>query len=629
MRPRRARMSEFTRITSCCASTRELLQCGCYYTASLCCSADFEDDWSQPCISCCLAFKPEYKNTAPPAPIEVMAVPPPPPSPPLPSPTVRLDQSPSDQDIDGVIHASLDVLFPEMKGEHDRQLRVLQAQSLCTTLPSFAGAAIVMSAAGSGKNSSGPEVEPDIVVPTIRDEIIYDLVGTTFGVCKLCFCDKKSIRMEPCGHMCCAHCKDLWDSKVILHGPKLDLPAPALEAKSVCPFCKTGVTHTVAVKVEGRPGSMVASSAEHHEQPGAEAALTREESMPLLESCISPQNPTTTQAVAVFESPSSWAPVPEEEYALGIAKVFPLSLREQEAETLIAAFLGSLVDDTSIDVAKVNVVAVKRIQNMALYQSYSCARKIMLSQHQHCAKPEELERHVEPSPAAVWEVKVEVGWIKYSSPFAAEIERAYQMFKVQGGAACCLVTDGRCRDAYRISFDSGANHTQTQTYDRFGTVRAVRRWAPYACSPDTDKVNTEKPENGDLISTDIERTLYHGTTAESTIKIIQQGFNRSFAGRHGTRYGRGVYFALNAGYAAQPVYAQPDEWGIKRVLVCKVLTGNTYLGRPRQKVPDVLDKTTGRLYDSAVDNVADPSIFVTFNDAHAYPDYCIEFEVSN
>ena len=40
--------------------------------------------------------------------------------------------------------------------------------------------------------------------------------------------------------------------------------------------------------------------------------------------------------------------------------------------------------------------------------------------------------------------------------------------------------------------------------------------------------------------------LFHGTDEDTVEKIVQQGFNRSFAGKNATAYGKGVYFARDA-----------------------------------------------------------------------------------
>lgn len=41
------------------------------------------------------------------------------------------------------------------------------------------------------------------------------------------------------------------------------------------------------------------------------------------------------------------------------------------------------------------------------------------------------------------------------------------------------------------------------------------------------------------------------------------------------------------------------------------------------KVAPDLDSTKGIKFDSVVDNIASPSIFVVFTDNHAYPEYII------
>ena len=43
--------------------------------------------------------------------------------------------------------------------------------------------------------------------------------------------------------------------------------------------------------------------------------------------------------------------------------------------------------------------------------------------------------------------------------------------------------------------------------------------------------------------------LFHGTDLDTIPKILQQGFNRSFAGKNATVYGVGVYFARDASCA--------------------------------------------------------------------------------
>ena len=95
-------------------------------------------------------------------------------------------------------------------------------------------------------------------------------------------------------------------------------------------------------------------------------------------------------------------------------------------------------------------------------------------------------------------------------------------------------------------------------------------------------------------------------------------------------HGNGVYFALNANYSANDRYSPQDFNGQKRIYRCRVLTGDFSQGRQGMLVPP--NKPQGKgganhiLYDSVVDNVNSPGIFVIFNDTQAYPEYLITFQ---
>lgn len=75
--------------------------------------------------------------------------------------------------------------------------------------------------------------------------------------------------------------------------------------------------------------------------------------------------------------------------------------------------------------------------------------------------------------------------------------------------------------------------------------------------------------------------LWHGSNYDVVDKILQQGFNRSFAGKNATAYGKGVYFARDALYSAYPTYAVPDERGNQYMMACRVVTGEYCKGKVR------------------------------------------------
>jgi poly [ADP-ribose] polymerase 10/14/15 len=131
----------------------------------------------------------------------------------------------------------------------------------------------------------------------------------------------------------------------------------------------------------------------------------------------------------------------------------------------------------------------------------------------------------------------------------------------------------------------------------------------------------------DTLATGLERMwLFHGTKVDLVPKIVQQGFNRSFCGRNATMYGKGVYFARDAAYSSSRTYAEPDSSGIQRMFLCRVLVGEYSQGQKDAIAPGVRDAKAHVLYDTTVDNMKDPSIYVTYHDAQAYPEYLVHFK---
>uniref|UniRef100_A0A3Q4GEN3 Poly [ADP-ribose] polymerase n=1 Tax=Neolamprologus brichardi TaxID=32507 RepID=A0A3Q4GEN3_NEOBR len=124
-----------------------------------------------------------------------------------------------------------------------------------------------------------------------------------------------------------------------------------------------------------------------------------------------------------------------------------------------------------------------------------------------------------------------------------------------------------------------------------------------------------------------EKLLYHGTTQENCDSIVKTGFNRSFAGQNATAYGHGTYFAVNANYSAQPTYSKPADDGSQLMFVARVLTGVFTQGQATMKVPPPRNTQQPHdRYDSVVDRIDNPSMYVVFHDNQAYPDYLITFK---
>ncbi|XP_016389906.1 poly(ADP-ribose) polymerase family member 14-related sequence 1 isoform X2 [Sinocyclocheilus rhinocerous] len=121
-----------------------------------------------------------------------------------------------------------------------------------------------------------------------------------------------------------------------------------------------------------------------------------------------------------------------------------------------------------------------------------------------------------------------------------------------------------------------------------------------------------------------EKRLFHGTSEQTISHIEKSGFNRSYAGKNATAYGKGTYFALNARYSSNNTYSVPNAQGHKHMYLCRVLTGDYTTGNSTMFVPPAKNANFDQ-YDTVVDNPNAPTIFVVFRDDNAYPEYLITF----
>ena len=144
-------------------------------------------------------------------------------------------------------------------------------------------------------------------------------------------------------------------------------------------------------------------------------------------------------------------------------------------------------------------------------------------------------------------------------------------------------------------------------------------WHSYAAYRDftVAPVNDDEPN---------ELQLFHGTDADVVGKLVtgaNQCFNRAYTTAH--RYGKGVYFARDASYSAAPRYSTPDGQGVQRMFLARVAVGSFVVGQ--QDLVDAPPRDAGAqlLYDSVVDRVDDPAVYVVFRDYAAYPEYLITF----
>ena len=123
-----------------------------------------------------------------------------------------------------------------------------------------------------------------------------------------------------------------------------------------------------------------------------------------------------------------------------------------------------------------------------------------------------------------------------------------------------------------------------------------------------------------------ERQLFHGTKSETANAICQQGFDWRVCGKHGTKYGKGSYFASKANYSHRYTSSQVTNRSYKQMFLARVLVGSYTIGdsslnRPPPKNPF----SPHVLFDSCCDNMSNPALFVVFENNQSYPEFLITY----
>ena len=73
------------------------------------------------------------------------------------------------------------------------------------------------------------------------------------------------------------------------------------------------------------------------------------------------------------------------------------------------------------------------------------------------------------------------------------------------------------------------------------------------------------------------------------------------------------------------MYAVPNTEGVRCMFLADVVVGEHCIGDPSFKVPPLKPGFSTERFDSVVDTLPDPSVFVIFKDASAYPTYLISY----
>ncbi|XP_061570764.1 protein mono-ADP-ribosyltransferase PARP12-like [Cololabis saira] len=135
--------------------------------------------------------------------------------------------------------------------------------------------------------------------------------------------------------------------------------------------------------------------------------------------------------------------------------------------------------------------------------------------------------------------------------------------------------------------------------------------------------NRMKNNNGGRNVT--EKQLFHGTDSKALENICEDNFDWRICGVHGTVYGQGSYFARDAKYS----HNYTGDSIIRNMFLSRVLVGSYTRGASDYRRPPPKDGADKTFYDSCVDNVTNPSIYVVFDKLQIYPEYLIQYRTTH
>ncbi|XP_060593313.1 uncharacterized protein LOC132747821 isoform X3 [Ruditapes philippinarum] len=119
-----------------------------------------------------------------------------------------------------------------------------------------------------------------------------------------------------------------------------------------------------------------------------------------------------------------------------------------------------------------------------------------------------------------------------------------------------------------------------------------------------------------------QRYLFHGTDSLDAVRGISiNNLDNRVSGKNATMYGDGAYFARDAKYSHAYTGSGPERF----MFLVTVLVGDYTLGDRSYRRPPNKPGNDHELYDSCVNNIDNPSIYIVFDKNQYYPEYLIQY----
>ena len=124
-----------------------------------------------------------------------------------------------------------------------------------------------------------------------------------------------------------------------------------------------------------------------------------------------------------------------------------------------------------------------------------------------------------------------------------------------------------------------------------------------------------------------EKLLFHGADWQNLRSVYEENIDwRAQDEDRVAAFGQGAYFTTEANLGN--TYCKQDPEGVRYMFLAEVLVGSSAKGEPSMKrPPQKSDAASNERYDSCVDNMDRPSIYVLFDSDQYYPTYMIQYKM--
>ncbi|XP_022804544.1 uncharacterized protein LOC111341797 [Stylophora pistillata] len=168
---------------------------------------------------------------------------------------------------------------------------------------------------------------------------------------------------------------------------------------------------------------------------------------------------------------------------------------------------------------------------------------------------------------------------------------------------------------------------QTMSENKASIISIERVQNPFLWKKYADKKEWMKKK---ALVKDNPKLLFHGVDPQVVDTMCEENIDcRALGEDRAAQFGQGAYFTEEA--ALSNLYCRQDSESFRYMFLCEVIVGSFAKGEPSLTRPPLRSDSEAKKqrYDSCVDNVTKPTIFVLFASDQYYPTFLVKFKTKS